>query len=1075
MKRFFTKYGLPVLLAGVGLQVSAEEIFRYSIDTAADFADAFTVQDKNEDGVTWAWHEYKMNGHEYQYGLCFELKAESYNDWLTTQAAFNLKKGTAYRLSFQGWTDTGTYTTTLKAGYVPTSDKEAFVELFSKIPEFPNKYQGETPEQFDIDFEVPEDGYYHLVFISEGTERGGGSAVDNIVISENGSPLSPASSTGVTAKADASFALKATVTFTLPEKTVTGADLPSDGISKVEIYRGETLAGTITEGLTPGATLNWTDENAAAGENEYSVVAYNGELKGAEAKTSVYVGPLSPFSPTNVSAKKAEGGKILVTWTAPTESEEGVRLDDSLIGYNIYRSVNGAQPISVAKNVFATQYEDTFSSDLMAEIVYSVEAVYGPNISESVAGEIIRIGSYPLPYEESFADASTLADWEFTTSDTSTYSPRIWERRERMTSSPYAEPFDADGGLLAYNSYNASTGLRSEAITPEIRIKDASNLTLEFYFHHSTEYRNDQVVVKVSKDGGEFVALEDGTLVRKADNKEWKKYEFSLSDYADATTIRVAFEALSDYGADMAIDAIRVYSGKAFDLKAQSLVSEPTAATGTEAEFLFTLKNVAFSEVKGDAYKVNVYAEGSLLSVLDGVDVAPQQTADFDFKVPVHAGHVEMGMPVYAEIVFAEDEDPENNTSSEIIVDVLPYTAGQSIQKVNGKIEGDNLLLSWDDVEVDQYDKVESEITLDREEDYLSPEMFKEDNSAAWPAKFTAIDGQSWRNIDNDGIESASEYKFPAAAKAFMYDSNEHRSNDMHYDYSHEKTHGMLVAVAPDVNMGQASDYLISPMLPGKGNHRLEFMAKSYSMMTPADFYVEYTTESSYSPAELEGKFIAVGEKVSIPYENNQLSGKWMPYVFEIPADAKYVAIHFVGTTTEVYDKWGDLEKHVSILCLDNIKLVSEQSSKPVYNVYYREYTDQTAENVKVAADATVTNAPKRHNENQLESAGYTVPVPVCATDFHVSCVYPEGETALSAPYRFNFSTGIESVTADLNVSVKVEDRNISAWSEGSKIKVSVYALDGSVVAAEVYEATVPTAGAYIVKAGARTVKIIVR
>ena len=66
------------------------------------------------------------------------------------------------------------------------------------------------------------------------------------------------------------------VSWTNPSKTSCGNDITE--LVKVEVYRDGELAGTVTEGLVPGAACSFTDVAPAAGSYLYKVVAYNGEF-----------------------------------------------------------------------------------------------------------------------------------------------------------------------------------------------------------------------------------------------------------------------------------------------------------------------------------------------------------------------------------------------------------------------------------------------------------------------------------------------------------------------------------------------------------------------------------------------------------------------------------------------------------------------------------------------------------------------------------------------------------------------------------------------------------------------------
>lgn len=76
------------------------------------------------------------------------------------------------------------------------------------------------------------------------------------------------------------------ISWTNPAKTSGGNDITE--LVKVEVYRDSVLAGTVTEGLVPGASSSFTDVAPPAGSHLYKVVAYNGEFAPDQAAPEVW-------------------------------------------------------------------------------------------------------------------------------------------------------------------------------------------------------------------------------------------------------------------------------------------------------------------------------------------------------------------------------------------------------------------------------------------------------------------------------------------------------------------------------------------------------------------------------------------------------------------------------------------------------------------------------------------------------------------------------------------------------------------------------------------------------------------
>lgn len=1076
MKRKVKRLGLALVLAVSSLpQIAAEQIFTFDFEDQNTFTDDFTVENLNEDDYKWEWSKYTTGSTPYYFAQVYYWNAEDYNDNLITKKSYPLYKGHAYCLKYKATLGTRGTSTSLTSGYrVEGSDE--MTELKSGTYSYVNKYAGEPFDEEEVIFEVPEDGEYYFVFHASGGKTG--VLIDDISLEDAGSPMTPLCATSLTVVPAEDFSLKATLKIELPTKTVTGSEL-SD-ITKVEILnqQGEVI-GTITENLVPGKIVEFTDENAAEGENEYTVYVYSGEHKSEGTTGSCFAGPLTPQKVSALRVKKDADGSILIQWDKVSKSVNGIDLNDELTRYTLSR-IEGEEKTLLTETE-ELSYTDSYSPEEMTSIKYEVVVSYGTRKSEATESAYVKAGSYSLPFEESFADDSFDSDWEVTTSDTSTNSTKKWNRRSSMQSNPSAGPYDNDGGLLTYNSYNIYTNCESQAITPAIGLKGATSPTLEFMFYHSSyTSSNDYIELLISKDGGEFELIPDSKIERINGTTGWAKYEFPLEAYKDAEKIRVSFKAVSMYGADMAIDAVKIHQPRTIiDLEAMDMEAPTEVISGQDAVFRFTVKNSGNTGITGEDYKINVYVDGELANSIEGEDIAAKATLEFTHEISTHPGHAEKGIPVYAEIECDEDENLDNNTFAEITVAVSTY-AGRGVQGVTGKYDkdSDTLTLSWEDIEVEDYEPLDSSMTFDVNEEgepFLTKEAYDNDNSLAWPAEFTAKDGNIWKNIDADGQSSDKVYSTPAAAKGFMVMSFELSGNKSQQDFSGIEENGMLEAVAPSEGSGAASDYLISPLLPGSGDHILTFQGKSYSFACTADFTVEYTTSEELPSAEgLSTAFTAIGEKIHIPNTYHD-GGVWKEFEYVIPREAKYVAIHFTGETGHKYDYSGDKESVASILCLDDIRLVSEPEVKPTYNVYYREYSSDeepapAPESRLKGAGTPIGSYAQKHNSEPIEGAEYVIQNPVKIADYHVTAVYPKGETALSEGYHSDVETGIEETGIEEVGTLRVEGRNITSTGN-----ISVYAIDGTLLANGVNSYTAPEAGAYIIKSGTRTLKVVVR
>lgn len=117
---------------------------------------------------------------------------------------------------------------------------------------------------------------------------------------------------------------KVRLTWTWPSKDNTGADLLA--ITKAEIYRDDTLVGTLTENLTPGQVASFTDTPGSEGVFTYKVLVYAGDNV-AEGEpmtvTSPWIGEETREVPYSVAFYSEDPTKMM--WTGVNANDDTYR------------------------------------------------------------------------------------------------------------------------------------------------------------------------------------------------------------------------------------------------------------------------------------------------------------------------------------------------------------------------------------------------------------------------------------------------------------------------------------------------------------------------------------------------------------------------------------------------------------------------------------------------------------------------------------------------------------------------------------------------------------------------------
>ena len=210
---------------------------------------------------------------------------------------------------------------------------------------------------------------------------------------------SPMAGASVTVPINPPTGLVATYNSSSQSVALSWTDSTSNGVSGYYVY--------VNGGSTPIATLgsaatSYTDSNPPAGNDTYSVAAYDSSGTSSSATTSVTVTPLAPTGVT--AAVGANNQSVVVSWTDSAST--------GVTGYNIYQ---GATLLDTT-NATAISYTD--SAPPVGSDTYSVQAVAGSVTSNGVSTTVIVPVSAPSGVSASYSSAtnSVTVNWTAPTS-----------------------------------------------------------------------------------------------------------------------------------------------------------------------------------------------------------------------------------------------------------------------------------------------------------------------------------------------------------------------------------------------------------------------------------------------------------------------------------------------------------------------------------------------------------------------------------------------------------------------------------------------------------------------------------
>ena len=731
---------------------------------------------------------------------------------------------------------------------------------------------------------------------------------------------------------------------------------------------------------------------------------------------SIYddIAPSAPKPVDNLNAVITSTSTYSVSWASPTTTVKEKPIDAEGLTYDVWRIVDGEE--TLLKSDYAREeLNDTYEPQGLQKLQYKVVAHYDGLESAPALSNELEIGFVEIPFADSFAGATISDQWTLTTTNTSYPWTAV-----SSGSSPSASPYDADGGMLMYKSYSAQAGNEVTMTTPPLNIASSANPVVEFWMYHDSGYlaKEDKVNVLISCDGGEFQLLDGADILRYSAETGWTKHSFSLVGYKDAVSVKIQFKGISECGNNIFIDAINIYNKAEYDMAAVALDAPEIVYTGNTGNFTVSVRNNGVAAVAGTAYQVDLYNGDTLVTTVDGVDVGVDAIAE----IPVSLTYSALDAATYnyyAEIVYRADEVGENNSTEPKTVVVATYPA-PAVDDLGGSIQNrNNVVTSWT-----------APVNADEVEPFSLTENFDSFTELTYDSQIG-----EFTNIDGDQLDTRvwfDSYITKGPKGFFVFSTNFVNSSSTVYAAHSGKN--LLVALGS--SSGDSDDWFISPELPGTGIATLSFYTKLGSSYDKGVFRIEYSTTDAQPQS-----FIPLTDNVTV--SGYQMTS-WTKMSYEIPADARYVAIHHVSGTTD----WG--------LLIDDISIASEPFTLLGYNVY----RDGAKINNELVTEPTYTDLDLGNN----------------TYNYNVTAVYEGGESALSNDYTITLSdSSVGELNAD-DVRVVVRNRSVASFSAGALTESRVYNPGGALVAQGSGWIALPTAGVYFVEnCSGKATKIIVR
>lgn len=1017
----------PALRAAEAPANAVEVPFTHAVGKSQ--SDIYPKFDRNGDGKGWS----HMTG----YAACTgpaAAKAEVNDDWIISPPV-HLYAGKSYTASFGEGVNTpnGTKTGVLALYMGSEQLPEAMgTELVAPHP-ITEKYNTNTGLPCkEAEFTVDADGYYYFGFHSTTTlEKTAITTLYNFSIIESGTKVIPPAAGELSYELAPKGELKASVRYVAPKKDIEGNDL--EAITKVEIKTNWVVSHTF-ENVTPGQTIDFETELLHSPYNIIEAIAYIEDTPGESAKVKdFYAGLDNPMPVQNVVASLADDFKhVTLSWEPVGEvGESGGYVDTENVVYYIFDAFGSYYDPAIAqtdKTEITLDFSDVDGQDFVAfQVTAGVDETY---YSLGTNSNIVTVGTPDLlPWHESFSNGYYSQAWVVDPlSDNSMLTGIIFDN-ELQTN---MEDEDAEPEFL--NSHDGDNGffyfmpMKKDGVygfySLKIDVSKAANPVFEFWY----QGKGSVLEALVGADGAEPTPAKAIDL-KAAPTDGWTLCRIDLAEYKTARYIQIGVRLRAVHNDDettwsVPLDNIRVIDLVDTDVRVAALSAGQKVKSGSSALVALSVENMGSKDCASVA--AEIYKNGTIYAQKNIGSLAAGATASVQFAVAATA--LDDNMALSVAVVAENDMNPANNAAETNVAVEHPALPG--IAALDGKDAGaGTVALSW---------------TAPSLAGLTEPmAVFEDFENPAYPA-LTISDFGGWTMVDVDKKKTYSFLKdtrnpYSNLPMAFqLYDPVKAGVPDSYLiDATPHSGNTMLVAWSAQ---GLNDNWLVSPELSGKAQ-TVSFYAKSFSIAYPESFEVRYTT------TDIDGEFFLVDVE-NYP-EDGAVPEDWTEFKAALPEGAKHFAIRHTA-----YDTFA---LYIDDISFEAAPELAADTRLEGYNVY----RDGVSLSSTPVEGTEFADTPAREGEYA----------------YRVSAVYNNGESRASDPVVVALaSSGIGNIDASA-IIITGGDCICVEGAEG--LCVWVAAVDGKTVyrtdsATASMCVTVP-AGVYLVKAGERVSKVIVR
>ena len=219
---------------------------------------------------------------------------------------------------------------------------------------------------------------------------------------------------------------KGVLSFTVPTTTVEGAEL-SGALKAYITVNGEEHVYDVTAGEVKAIEYDLN------GTVTISIEIANEAGRSPERRVNSFVGTDVPTHVTDLVLSADDGQNFLLTWNAPTTSQNGGPIDDTSLNYTVVRMPDN---VTVAEHITATSFTEPIPTT--RDRYYYVVSVYtNSQFGADYASNIVSGGTeYVIPFKEQYFDQADFDAW------------KVVDKNEDGQTWHYQKPWNEESGYM---------------------------------------------------------------------------------------------------------------------------------------------------------------------------------------------------------------------------------------------------------------------------------------------------------------------------------------------------------------------------------------------------------------------------------------------------------------------------------------------------------------------------------------------------------------------------------------------------------------------------------------------------